>query len=48
MKDIAIALLVWGTVFLVGLAIVLFLNWGLEGYTGPGFCSLTDGSCYPK
>ncbi len=48
MKDTVTAILIWAIVFAVGLAIVLFLNWGLEGYTGPGFCNLSDGSCYPR
>ncbi len=48
MKDAATAILIWATVFLIGLAIVLFLDWGLSGLENYyPTCNLTDGSCYP-
>ena len=47
MKDAATAILIWAVVFGALLGLFLLVSWGLEGYTGPGFCSLTDGSCYP-
>jgi len=48
MREVITAWLILATVFLVGLALVLFLNWALAGYELGGFCNLSDGSCYPK
>ncbi len=47
MKDAVTAILIWAVVLGIGLALVLFLNWALTGYESPGFCNLSDGSCYP-
>ena len=47
MKDAVTAILIWAIVLGIGLALVLFLNWGLDGYESAGHCNLSDGSCYP-
>ncbi len=47
MKDTLTAILIWATVLCIGLALVLFLNWALDGYESTGWCNLSDGSCYP-
>ena len=48
MKDQVIGILIVAAVMLILLGLFMAVSWGLEGYTGPGFCNMSDGSCYPN
>lgn len=47
MKDAVTAILIWAIVLGVLLGLVVGLDAALEGYESPGWCNLSDGSCYP-
>ena len=48
MRDQVIGVLIVAAVMALLLGLIMFLNVALEGYESEGFCSLSDGSCYPK
>ena len=47
MKDMVVGILIVAIVFALLLGIVVGLDAALEGYESPGWCNLSDGSCYP-
>ncbi|KKL96771.1 hypothetical protein LCGC14_1841190 [marine sediment metagenome] len=48
MKDQLIGVLIVAIVIAVLLGLMLAVDAALEGYVSPGWCNLSDGSCYPK
>jgi hypothetical protein len=47
MKDQIVGTLIVIAVMLALLGLFMLVSWGLEGYASPGFCNMSDGSCYP-
>lgn len=47
MKDMVIGVLIVAAVLALLLGLVVALDAALEGYESPGWCNLSDGSCYP-